>query len=65
MTATRTDKAVARLDKSKPLLIYCHSGMRSADAAKRLTRAGFTRVYNLKGGVLGWQQADLPISKGK
>ncbi|RDS80212.1 rhodanese-like domain-containing protein [Dyella monticola] len=39
---------------------------RSTDkAAQRLVKAGFTRVYTLGGGVLAWQQAQLPVAKGK
>jgi rhodanese-related sulfurtransferase len=37
----------------------------SAKAAQRLVKAGFTKVYTLGGGVLAWQQAQLPVAKGK
>lgn len=43
------------LDKSKPLLVYCASGLRSADAAKYLLGQGFTNVQNLKGGLTAWK----------
>ncbi|WP_266159832.1 rhodanese-like domain-containing protein [Dyella silvatica] len=33
-------------------------------AAQRLVKAGFTKVYTLGGGVLAWQQAQLPVAKG-
>jgi rhodanese-related sulfurtransferase len=57
----------ARLDKyrDRPLIVYCRSGQRSMPVCGKLRKQGFEKVYNLKGGVLGWQQADLPISKGK
>ena len=57
----------ARLDKyrDRPLIVYCRSGQRSMPVCSKLRKQGFEKVYNLKGGVLGWQQADLPISKGK
>jgi rhodanese-related sulfurtransferase len=57
----------ARLDKyrDRPLIVYCRSGQRSLPVCSKLRKQGFEKVYNLKGGVLGWQQADLPISKGK
>jgi rhodanese-related sulfurtransferase len=32
--------------------------------AQRLVKAGFTKVYTLGGGVLAWQQAQLPLAKG-
>jgi rhodanese-related sulfurtransferase len=36
----------------------------SAKAAQRLVKAGFVKVYTLGGGVLAWQQAQLPTAKG-
>ena len=57
----------ARLEKyrDRPLIVYCRSGQRSMPVCSKLRKQGFEKVYNLKGGVLGWQQADLPVSKGK
>lgn len=43
------------LDKARPLLVYCASGMRSAQAAKWLLDKGFTDVQNLKGGLISWK----------
>lgn len=43
------------LDKSKPLLVYCASGVRSAAAAKYLLSQGFSSVQNLKGGLTAWK----------
>ncbi|MES2330474.1 MAG: thioredoxin domain-containing protein [Bacteroidota bacterium] len=43
------------IDKAKPLLVYCASGMRSAAAAKWLLDNGFTDVQNLKGGLTAWK----------
>jgi rhodanese-related sulfurtransferase/glutaredoxin len=43
------------LDKSKPLLVYCASGVRSGNAAKYLTGIGFKMVQNLKGGLNAWK----------
>ena len=44
-----------------PLAIYCRSGRRSADAAKKLAKAGYT-VYNLLGGYLAWTEAGKPTT---
>lgn len=49
------------LDKSKPLLVYCASGMRSAAAAKWLLNNGFTDVQNLKGGLTSWKLEGRPL----
>lgn len=48
-----------------PIALVCRNGMTSAAAAKRLSKAGFTQVYWLDGGIAAWQQADLPLAKGK
>jgi len=47
--------------KQTPLAIYCRSGRRSADAAKKLAKAGYT-VYNLLGGYLAWTEAGKPTT---
>lgn len=46
--------SVAGLDKNKPVLIYCTVGARSEQIGKTLQKNGFTRVYNLYGGILHW-----------
>ena len=60
-------EAVSRLDKyrDRPLILYCRSGQQSARLSGQLSKQGFDTVYHLKGGIQAWQQADLPLSKGK
>lgn len=48
-----------------PVAVVCRSGMTAAGAAKRLVKAGFTKVHWLDGGIGAWQQAELPLAKGK
>lgn len=48
-----------------PVAITCRSGVTAEQAAKRLVKAGFQRVYVLGGGNAAWTQADLPLAKGK
>lgn len=50
-------------DRGKPVLIYCRSGRRSAAAAKALKGWGWTRLYDLEGGVLEWVRAGKPLSR--
>lgn len=57
-------KLLAKLHEL-PVVVTCRSGTASADAAKRLVKAGFKKVYWLDGGVAAWQQASLPLVKGK
>lgn len=47
--------------KSKPLLVYCRSGSRSAHVCKQLDKAGFENLSNLSGGIIAWETAKLPI----
>lgn len=54
---------ISTLNKNKATYIYCKSGNRSGKAMKAMLDAGFTKVYNLSGGFMGWEQANLPTSK--
>jgi len=55
----------AALDKyrERPVIVYCQRGQRSIALCNKLSKQGFASVYNLKGGVLAWQKADLPLTK--
>ena len=48
------DSVLVKLDKEKPVALYCRSGKRSASAASMLTDAGFKDVINLQGGIFSW-----------
>ena len=47
--------AVNKIDRKKPIFLYCRSGSRSAMAARRLVKMGFDQVYDLRGGYITWQ----------
>ena len=49
--------------KEKPVLAYCRSGNQSGRACRILKRSGFSDVHNLAGGILSWQDANLPLTK--
>ena len=49
--------------KSKPILVTCRSGQRSARACSMLKKAGFETVYNQAGGIIAWERANLPVTK--
>ncbi|PJK00073.1 hypothetical protein CO615_05270 [Lysobacteraceae bacterium NML75-0749] len=51
--------------KSLPVVVVCKTGMTAVGAAKRLVKAGFEKVYVLDGGISAWEQAGLPLVKGK
>lgn len=50
-------------DKSKPIFIYCRSGSRSGSATYKLVKNGFTKVYDLQGGIMYWARAKRKIVK--
>ena len=63
MTEVKTRLAELEKYKDKPVLAYCRSGSRSNYACRVLKKAGFNQVNNLAGGVIGWQGANLPLTK--
>jgi thioredoxin 1 len=54
----------AKLDKSKPVFVYCLSGGRSTAAAEKMRADGFKTVVELEGGIMKWRTAKLPETKG-
>jgi GrxC family glutaredoxin len=51
--------------KARPVIVACRSGARSAQACGILNKQGFAEVYNLSGGVMAWQSANLPLTTAK
>lgn len=49
--------------KDKPVIVVCRSGNRSGTACVTLGKQGFTQAYNLTGGMMAWQKANLPTQK--
>ena len=47
-------KSFEKLDKDKPVYLYCRSGARSQKAARKLIAMGFSKIYDLKGGYMRW-----------
>jgi len=54
---------ILKLDKEKPVMLYCHSGGRSAKCAQKLKDAGFKKIYDLEGGISTWKHEGLPIEQ--
>lgn len=55
------ESIVNKLNKRKPVVVYCAVGGRSAKASARLTELGFTKVMDLTGGITAWKNAKLPV----
>lgn len=58
------EKQCAKLDKKKPVYVYCLGGVRSKKAAAILKRNGFQAV-SMSGGIKAWKSAGLPVTKGR
>lgn len=58
---------LGRLEKyrEKPIIASCATGSRSSQACHTLKQQGFAQVYNLRGGIMAWQNANLPLTKSK
>ena len=63
--AAEIDKRIKEIEKLKerPIAVSCRNGNRSATACGVLRKNGFAEVFALKGGILAWQQASMPIEK--
>ena len=49
--------------RDRDILVYCHSGIRSANAAKLLKQNGYKRVVNMSGGIVDWAKTVDPKMK--
>jgi len=56
---------IAELEKlkHKPIIVSCRTGQRSGQVCGALKKQGFDHIYNLAGGVMAWQNANLPLIK--
>ncbi len=50
-------------DKEAPIYIHCQHGIRGAQAAKILSQKGYTKVFNLEGGLEAWRSAGFPVER--
>jgi rhodanese-related sulfurtransferase len=51
--------------KERQIIVYCHSGNRSAAASRILGKNGFAKVANLRGGIMAWNSAGFKTVRGK
>jgi rhodanese-related sulfurtransferase len=63
--ASKLQNQLTQLEKHKgvPIVMACRSGAQSSSACKTLIKNGFEEVYNLKGGIMAWESANLPVSR--
>lgn len=53
---------LTQLPKDRAIYLYCAVGGRSSKASDLLVQHGFTKVYNLQGGMTAWNEAGLPVT---
>lgn len=51
--------------KSNPIIVVCQTGQSSQESANLLAKGGFENVSLLKNGLIAWNEANLPLVKGK
>jgi rhodanese-related sulfurtransferase len=47
--------------REKPVVTYCDTGMNGGAAARELRKLGFSKVFNLRGGLSAWRHENLPV----
>ena len=58
------EKAKEALPTDTTIAVYCRSGRRSANAAGKLADVGY-KCVNLKGGIMAWKDANMPVTTNK
>jgi len=51
--------------RSRPLILYCNRGETAAKGIAALKKAGFEKLYNLRGGLYDWEKDGYPITRKK
>ncbi|PKQ43601.1 rhodanese-like domain-containing protein [Confluentibacter flavum] len=54
---------INKLDKEKPVYLYCNSGKRSANCAEKMIEIGFVKIYDLEGGFSKWKHEGSEVEK--
>ncbi len=54
---------ISKLDKEKPVYLYCNSGKRSAKCAEKMIEIGFVKIYDLEGGFSKWKHEGSEVEK--
>lgn len=58
-------KVAAERDSDGPLYVICRSGSRAKQACEKFVKAGYSNVVNVEGGTQAWDQAGLPVVRGR
>ncbi|WP_108866210.1 rhodanese-like domain-containing protein [Aquimarina aquimarini] len=61
--ADNFEELIGKVDKTKPVIIYCRSGGRSKKCSEYMKKAGFVKIYDLDGGLTEWKSKQKKIIK--
>ncbi len=53
------------LDRDAPYVLYCRTGNRSGRSLQILNAMGFTQIYHMRDGIIGWNTNDFPLRYGQ
>lgn len=59
----KVSEQLGDLDRDSVIIVTCHQGTRSAAACKTLVGLGYTKVHEMQGGMMGWKDANLPVTR--
>ena len=51
---------LSKINKNKEIIVYCKSGVRSSKVCEYLIQNNYSKVYNLKGGIIAWAKEVAP-----
>ncbi len=57
------ESLISSVDKTKPVAVYCGRGGRSAACASVMQKAGFTKIYDLDGGISEWKYKGKKVTE--
>lgn len=57
-------RRTTEINPNRPVIVQCATGVRSAGVVEVLRKAGYSRVYNLAGGIVAWENLGLPTETG-
>ena len=60
----QVQKRINEIPKHQAIMVYCETGMRSAQVGRYLDSLGYKSVSNLSQGIMGWQVRGYPIESG-
>lgn len=57
------ENQISKLDRNRPVLLYCRTGKRSYRAAEILQEKGFRQIINLEGGITAWEAKGYDVQR--